>query len=97
MRQIQSDIQSIYERLPADGRLRVSIKGANHFTFTDDGALLKSGIFRGLLRVFGKFRIDGRRQLAITAYCVRSFFDTYLKGQPPGIRFEDYPEIRVEH
>jgi len=51
-----------------------------HFTFSDDGAVLKSHLLRGILRVFGRLHLDGRRQLAITAYCVRSFFDAYLKG-----------------
>lgn len=98
IRQIRADIQSVYDRLPADERLRIVIRGANHFTFSDDGALLKSQIVRGLFRVFGKLGIDGRRQLAVTAYCVHSFFDAYLKG--PGVsRLEIssplYPEIQV--
>src|ERR1700680_2676020 len=50
IRQIQADIQSVYDRLPAGGRVRVSIRGANHFTFTDDGALLKSHVLRAVLR-----------------------------------------------
>ena len=98
IRQIQADIQAIYDRLPADGRLRISIRGANHFTFTDDGALLKSHVARAVLRVFGKLGIDGRRQLAVTAYCVHSFFDAYLKGAnvlPPKIASPLYPEIQV--
>ncbi len=98
VRQIQADIQSVYDRLPADGRLRISIRGANHFTFTDDGTLLKSHVIRGVLRVFGKLGIDGRRQLAVTAYCVHSFFDAYLKGAnvlPPKIASPLYPEIQV--
>jgi len=98
VRQFQADIQSVYDRLPADGRLRISIRGANHFTFTDDGALLKSHVIRGVLRVFGKLGIDGRRQLAVTAYCVHSFFDAYLKGAnvlPPKIASPLYPEIQV--
>jgi dienelactone hydrolase len=97
-RQIMADIQSIYDRLPPDERLLIAIRGANHFTFSDDGAVLKSRLVRGLLRVFGKLGIDGRRQLAVTAYCVRSFFDAYLKG--PGVsklRISSplYPEIQV--
>jgi pimeloyl-ACP methyl ester carboxylesterase len=51
---IQADVQSLYDRLPTDSRLRVSIRGANHFTFSDDGALLKSRVVRGLLHAFGK-------------------------------------------
>jgi hypothetical protein len=38
--------------LPANGRLLVMIRGANHFTFSDDGALLKSGLLRSILRLF---------------------------------------------
>jgi dienelactone hydrolase len=94
--QIRADIQSIYDRLPAEGRLRITIRGANHFLFSDDGALLKSGFVRGVLRLLGQLRIDGPRQLAITAYCVRAFFDAHLKGMPPRIGSPLYPEIRVE-
>jgi platelet-activating factor acetylhydrolase isoform II len=97
-RQIWSDIQSIYDRLPLNGRLRVAIRGANHFTFSDDGALLKSRILRGALRLFGLLGIDGRRQLAVTAYCVRTFFDAYLKGarsSPLRISSPLYAEIQV--
>ena len=97
VRQIQSDIQSVYNRLPADGRLYISIRGANHFTFSDD-ALLKSFLVRGVLRAFGKLGIDGRRQLAVTAYCLRSFFDRQLKGESVSrsqIASPLYPEIEV--
>src|SRR5207237_3121757 len=73
--QVLADIQSIYDRIPRDRRLRVAIRGAFHFTFSDDGALLKSSIVRGVLRMVGKLGIDGRRQLAVTAYCLRTFFD----------------------
>jgi len=74
VRQIQADIQSVYDHLPADGRLRILSPGANHFTFSDDGALLKSPVMRGVLRLLGKLNIDGDRQLTVTAYCVHSFF-----------------------
>src|SRR6266849_7484602 len=98
VRQIRAGVQSVYDRLPADGKLRISIRGANHFTFTDDGALLKSHVARAVLRVFGKLGIDGRRQLAVTAYCVHSFFDAYLKGASVArlkISSPLYPEIQV--
>ncbi len=95
--QIQRDIQSIYVRIPPDRRLRVAIRGAFHFMFSDDGALLKSGIVRGVLRALGKLRIDARRQLAVTTYCVSTFFDHFLKG--PGSSALNlvsplYPEIQ---
>ena len=98
IRQIQADIQSVYDRLPADGRLRISIRGANHFLFSDDGALLKSHIVLRTLRAFGVVGIDGRRQLAVTVYCVHSFFDAYLKGTSVSrlnISSPLYPEIQV--
>jgi dienelactone hydrolase len=97
-RQIGANIQSIYDRLPADGRLRIAIRGANHFLFSDDGALLKSHIVLGTLRALGVVGIDGRRQLAVTVYCVHSFFDAYLKGAGVSrlkISSPLYPEIEV--
>ncbi len=78
--QILTDIKSIYDRIPPDRRLLATIRGAFHFTFSDDGALLKSRIVRGMLRLSGKLGIDGRRQLAVTAYCLHTFFDVHLKG-----------------
>ncbi len=96
--QIRANIQSIYDRLPPDGRLRVAIRGANHFTFSDDGALLKSGFVRFVLRRFGRLGIDGRRQLAVTSYCLHRFFDAYLKrtgDSRPSLSSPLYPEIQV--
>jgi dienelactone hydrolase len=96
--QIMANIQSIYDRLPPDGRLRIEIRGANHFLFSDDGALLKSHIVLRTLRMLGIVGIDGRRQLAVTAYCVHSFFDAYLKGTSVSrlkISSPLYPEIQV--
>jgi dienelactone hydrolase len=97
-REVLANVQSIYDRLPRDGRLRVAIRGANHFLFSDDGALLKSHIVTGTLRRLGILGIDGRRQLAVTAYCAHSFFDTYLKGasvSPLAIASPLYPELQV--
>ena len=97
-RHVAADIQSIYDHLPPDGRLRIVIRGANHFLFSDDGALLKSHIVLRMLRMLGIVGIDGRRQLAVTAYCVRGFFDAYLKGTG-GSRLKIssplYPEIQL--
>ena len=95
-RDIIAAIRSIYGRLPADSRVMATIRGANHFTFSDDGALLKSGMVRWTMRRFGALHIDGERQLAITAYCLRSFFDAYLVGSgapPPTMASPDYPEL----
>ena len=96
--QIERDIQSIYERIRPDLRLRVVIRGAFHFMFSDDGALLKSSVVRGVLRVLGRLGIDARRQLAVTTYCVHTFFDHYLKGAGGSrlnIASPLYPEIQV--
>ena len=95
---IKADIQSIYERVPANERLYVWIRGANHFTFSDDGAVLKSHLLRGVLRALGELGIDGDRQIAITRYCLRTFFDAYLKksaGSPPEMSSPLYPGIQV--
>jgi dienelactone hydrolase len=97
-RQIWANIQSIYDRLPADGRVRIAIRGANHFLFSDDGALLKSHILLRVLRMLGIVGIDGRRQLAITTYCIDRFFDAYLKGPAVSrlnLSSPLYPEIQV--
>jgi dienelactone hydrolase len=95
---VMADIRAIYDRLPPDTGLLVKIRGANHFFFSNDGALLKSHILIGTLRMLGLVGIDGRRQLAVTTYCVRSFFDACLKG--PGVSRLDlpsplYPEIQM--
>jgi predicted dienelactone hydrolase len=81
-RRILSQIQAIYDRQPHDSRMRIAIRGAHHFTFSDDGALLKSALFRILLRAVGGLRLNGRRQVEVTAYAVRVFFDGHLKGAP---------------
>jgi dienelactone hydrolase len=97
-RQIMVNIQSIYDRLPPDGRLLIRIRGANHFLFSDDGALLKSHLVMGTLRLFGIVGIHGRRQLAVTTYCVHRFFDAYLRKpsvSPPKMASPLYPEIEV--
>lgn len=98
VRQIKADIQSVYDRLPKDGRLQIVIRGANHFLFSDDGALLKSRILMRTLRLLGIVHIDGRRQLAVTAFCLCRFFDAYLKGEgvvPPQLGSPLYPEIQA--
>jgi predicted dienelactone hydrolase len=94
---IRADIQSIYDRLPRQGRVRVVIRGAYHFGFSDD-AVLKSQILLRSFRAAGLIGLDGSRQLAVTAYCVRSFFDAHLKGNgalPSDFLSSDYPELQL--
>ena len=95
-RQILAQIQSVYERQPADSRARIVIRGAHHVTFSEDGALLKSGALRGILRLRGALGIDGRRQVEATSYAVRSFFDASLKHTGSAqvvLASPSYPEI----
>jgi len=59
---------------------------------------LKSHVLFGILCAFRVVRIEGPRQLAVTRYCLRSFFDSYLKGPPPArlaIATPSFPEIQV--
>ena len=49
------------------------------------------------MRTLGIVRLDGRRQIAVTAHCIRSFFDVYLKGAPASeLKSQtEYPEIEI--
>jgi dienelactone hydrolase len=95
-KKIHSDIQSIYDRLP-NGRLLITIRGANHFSFSDQ-MLLKSHYLLRLLRLFGFGRLEGRRGLAVTAEYVSTFFDVFLKGAPADLLdkpSQHYPEVQL--
>jgi predicted dienelactone hydrolase len=81
IRNAGANIQSIYDRLPADRRMMVRIVGANHYLFSDNGALLKSPLAMSVLRTLGVIKLDGRRQVALTSHAVVAFFDVYLKGK----------------
>jgi hypothetical protein len=77
--------------------MRIFIRGSHHFTFSDDGALLKSALFRGVLRVMAGLRISGRRQVEVTAQAVRLFFDASLKGAADSRgRLIAIPEVVVQ-
>jgi len=94
---IMADVRSLYDHLPADSRIWVDIPGSFHFMFSDDGAVMKSAIVRGGLRALGRLRIDARRQLAATSYCLRSFFAAHLTGRAgarPAIPSPLFPEVR---
>jgi hypothetical protein len=76
----------------------VAIRGGYHFGFSDDGAVLKSQIILRTLRTLRLVGIDGRRQLVVAAYCIRSFFDAHLKGAGGAVLGRPsplYPEIEV--
>jgi dienelactone hydrolase len=99
IRQAGANIYSIYDRLPSDRRLMIMIRGGNHYMFSDDGAMLKSPLVMRVLRTVGVVRLDGRRQVALTAHYVSTFFDVYLKGAPASelISQPEYPEIEYLH
>jgi hypothetical protein len=96
IRHAETNIRSIYDRLPSDRRLEIVIQGANHYMFSD-GAMLKSPVVVGTLRTLGIVRLDGRRQIAVTAHCIRTFFDVHLKGSPASeLKSQsEYPEIEM--
>ncbi len=78
-RQVLSEMESIYKR-DANGGYFAVIRNANHFSFSDQ-ILLNSQIVVSTLAHVARFGgLDGRRGLAISADCVHSFFDAYLKG-----------------
>jgi len=80
-RPVMANIRSIYDRLPDDRRLLITIRGSNHLLFSDR-AMLQAPLAQRVMRTLGIVRLDGRRQVAITAHCIRGFFDVYLKGAP---------------
>ena len=80
-RRILATLAALYDRLPPNQRAWVMIPGAQHFLFSDDGALLKSHLVQRTLRAFGVLGMDGRDQLATTAITTRRFLDRYV-GAP---------------
>ncbi len=95
-RPVKANIDAIYDTLPPHGRVRVMIRGANHYSFSDS-PVVKSHLVQRMLRTVGIMRIGGRRQLAIAAYCIRSFFDVYLRGACASalqIPSPAYPELQ---
>lgn len=97
--EIFARIQSMYERLPVDSRRRITLIGSNHFSFSDQ-ILLKSRLLLGMMHRMGVIGgLEGRRGLEITADCVSTFFDVYLKGRPRTVLdalARRYPEVLVD-
>jgi hypothetical protein len=94
LEQANRNIQAIYNRL-TNGGCQITLKGARHFNFTDNG-LFCSSFFR-MQHAMGT--IDGRRALLITTDYLRAFFDHYLKGSDePLLRSASpkYPEVIFE-
>src|SRR6202521_96549 len=99
IRQAGANIHSIYDRLPDDRRVMIMIRGADHYMFSDDGAMLKSPLVMRAMGTLGIVRPDGRRQVPFTAHYIGTFFDVYLKGAPaPQLKSQpEYPEIEYLH
>ena len=76
-REVLADIHSVYDHLKSSRHV-VMIRGANHFTFTDQMVTKSSYFIRAFLLVTrGPAALRG---LAITRQYVHTFFDAYLKG-----------------
>jgi len=98
VRALLTDMRSLYDHLPSETRLSLSIAGANHFMFSDDGSAVWSRVLLRGLQLTRILKLDGRRQVAITRYTARGFFDAYLKQKSTGrlnLLSAQYPELEV--
>jgi dienelactone hydrolase len=98
-RQVNANIHSIYDRLPTHQRALIMIRGASHYMFSDNAAMLKSPLAMRVMRNLDIVRLDGRRQVAVTAHYISTFFDVYLQGAPAASLQSqpEYPEIEYVH
>jgi hypothetical protein len=76
---IKANFGSIFARLPRDRWLEIMIRGSDHYMFSDN-AVLRSPLVMRALRMMGVVGIDGRRQIAVTAHFISTFFDVWLNG-----------------
>jgi predicted dienelactone hydrolase len=86
------EIQAILRTVPPDRRYEITVKGTEHFNFSD------YAVYFSLLRTFGQLgSIDGTRGVQITRAYVRAFFDTYLNNAPSSLlqgSTSAYPEVQ---
>jgi hypothetical protein len=94
----EANFGSISSRLPSDRWREITIRGANHYMFSDDAVLRSPLLMRGL-RALGIVGIDGRRQVAVTEHFISTFFDVYLNGSPASeLKAQaEYPEVEYVH
>ena len=97
-RMAQENLGSLFDRLPGDRWLEITIRGTDHYMFSDD-AVLRSPVIMRVLRTLGIVGIDGRRQLAVTEHLIDTFFHVHLNGAPASeLRNQSaYPEIEYVH
>jgi hypothetical protein len=52
-----------------------------------------------VMRTLGIVRLDGRRQVSVTAHYISTFFDVYLQGAPASkLQSQpEYPEVEYVH
>jgi hypothetical protein len=90
-RAILANIKSI-----SNGRMPLTIRGANHFSFSDQ-MLVKSHLMIRLLQLFQGGGLEARRGLTITTAYVHTFFDVNLKNAPASLLDDlrkTYPEVQ---
>jgi len=76
---ISADIRSVARRIPGD-RLIVTLRGAHHFSFSDQ-ALVKSPLLLRTLRALGIVgSLESEAGLQYTRRYVREFFDVHLRA-----------------
>ncbi len=83
------------DRLPRS-RMALTVRGANHFTFSDDLLIRPRALLR-MMRMAGVLGLEPRRGFAISAESVRRFLDVHLKGAPAESLEAlptTYPELR---
>lgn len=88
-RDIVADIRGVYERLPSDTRIALKIRGADHFSASDQ-LLMRSRLFRLFLQ------LEPRRGIEVISDVVRRFLDRHLKNggtQDAGDAAGRYPEV----
>lgn len=93
-RSFQQGVQSILRTVPRGESYHTSIKGTEHFNFSDY-AVHPIPLTLRLLGLLGS--IDGARGLQITRAYVRAFFDTYLNKTPSPLLqgpSSAYPEVQ---
>ena len=74
---VLADLHKIYDRLPADRRVWIELKGAGHYGFTDLTVLPLH-----IAHLLNIVPMSDDRQVEITRNCLRTFFDVYLRGAP---------------
>jgi len=91
---VLADLHKIYDRLPADRRVWIELKGAGHYGFTDLTVLPLH-----IAHLLNIVPMSDDRQVEITRNCLRTFFDVYLRGAPRSAlsSLGTYREIRYSH